>query len=186
MQALEKIRMSALHPHIPNISLDAEAIKAFNKNGGTLDGLNQSMRGFFVDGEPFSSWASPKIATCLVLIRHLVGSLQEKAVVMVQNNKELIVLNLQLTKSYRVVCLDSGVDMSLRGAMTRMFNESARDGPQILLTTYLLGGEGINLHVNCRVFIAVPLAWNIDKILQAYCRVHRNGSRKPTLFIEIC
>lgn len=53
IQALEKIRMSALHPHIPNIPLHAEAIKAFNKNGGTLEKLNQIMKDVFINGEPF-------------------------------------------------------------------------------------------------------------------------------------
>lgn len=188
MAALEKIRMSALHPHISNIPMDAEAVKKFNKAGKSIEYLNEAMRDFLMPGRSFYSWASPKVTVCLMLVRMIVHDLKEKVVIMTQNNKAQMLLSLLLKKAnYRVVSLDAGVSMEVRGAMARSFDETGMEGPNIFLSTYQLGGEAIDLYRRCRIVLAVSLAWNFDKTMQALGRVLQlDGSTRPVLLIELC
>lgn len=68
--------------------------------------------------------------------------LKEKVVFMTQNIKAQMLLFLVLKRvKFRVVSLDSGVSIDVRGAVARTFDETGIEGPNIFWSTYQLGGR---------------------------------------------
>lgn len=78
----------------------------------------------------------------------------------------------------RYVTIAAGSSMNDRTEAATNFNDPRSDCT-VLLTTYNLGGLGLNLHTECSRVVLMEPSLNFNAEFQAIGRVHRLGQREP-------
>lgn len=94
----------------------------------------------------------------------------------------------------RVFCRVLGFDVASivsshsdeeRADIAAEFNDAGDGTPQILVSTYRLAGQGLNLHRACHVLVLFEPANSASITLQAIGRVHRLGATLPQYVYSI-
>lgn len=114
------------------------------------------------------------------IIDVIVTHTDEKCVVFSSFRTILDVLRPLITRSGRnVLSLDSKHSTAMRLTILNQFKESKND---ILLLTYNIGSEGLNLQC-ASVALLVDLWWNESKTEQAIGRIYRQGQMAPEVSV---
>lgn len=175
MAMITYLRQSIVCPLLPiaNVALD---VSDYNEKSALSDILMNVIKKLDIDDwlEDPNSVLSSRLRKVLEILENHNG---ERVVVFTSFRTCLDVLKAYLPDTRDIFILTATMSTKTRGSTLELFEKSENG---ILLMTYDLGAEGLNIQSSHTVLL-VDLWWNSAKTQQAICRVFRFGQLASTV-----
>lgn len=163
------LRQSLICPLIPITSVVIDASNATSRS--ELSGMIRTE----IDNLEIDQWLNNHESVKSTRIKAVLGVIDkhvhEKVVVFTCFTSFVDIIRYFLPKTRPVFTMDASLSINGRGDLLKEFQESANG---ILLLTYQLGAEGLNLQFASTVLL-VDFWWNAAKTQQAIARIFRFG-----------
>ena len=109
---------------------------------------------------------------------------EEKLIIFVANNKEQYIARAILEHlGPRVVTYHAGLSQKERSQSVAAFQQKSLNGAQISLSTWQMGGLGLNLHSSSPLTLALSLPSSIETLRQGHARNSWLGQTQRTLLM---
>ena len=114
-----------------------------------------------------------------VLRQHIIDAGKKKVLIFVNISMTCLFLYWLLRAVYyNTVALDSSIDDAANAKIIGDFNSDKAE-LEILITTYRIGGQAVDLQHCCSTIVLFEPAVNTNTEIQAIGRVRRKGQKKP-------